>query len=443
MKRFAIFIVGFFLTLSAFAQVFLVVSEPVISGADEHAHFDTQNASGSKHASWTLRDCTSIDSVITGTTSCGVDALWDYDATEEAAKLTIPSGSDLSLSTSEGQLHGSFSALNPSNSNIISWQVEFKYGTQWADIAANTTPGNDFTTHKLFRLDYDAGPLEERRIEFQTSYDDTDQGATDPVSVFRIRGYDLEIQETDLDGIVPIRILKTTPITDRDEQPGGATGAWQSHAPFSTGDHINGDGGGGKLLPFLHMPGVWIRITCTWDWTGGNDAVELSCIGSDENNDPVTIFAGVDNDPNGMLVQTGTWAVTGSSDLDFNDNGGSNDTIVCNGCNWRGQQFANNFNFDVTGTASNNGQYTVVTVSTTTTSNDTLEVATGSFVDEQNTSGTVTQEGFQKTGADLLRMPELNSSQTSHTADIDFHFWVRNVLVFKDAAVPHGGRPVP
>lgn len=443
MRRLLYALAGLLLAATSSAAVFLAVPDSTPpAGANDH--FNTQDASGSKHASWHLRDCTSIDSVIGGSSTCGVDSWWDFDATEDAAKLTIPIGSSLSVATAQ-QLIGGFAALNPGNANIISYQVEFKFGTMWSDVSNNAhyTGGYvDFAQHKHTRLDYTTLAQEDRVLEHQFAYGaaDTDQTSGDPVAVIRLRAYAVDVDEANLDGINPIRLLVSA---DRDEQPGGDTGAWQSQSPFSTADHIGGDGGGGKLLPFLVRPDKWVRMTTTWDWTGGDGAALVTITASDEDNDPVTIFESVATPGSGIPIQPIDRVVTGSSDMDFNDNGASEDTVFGNAVNWRAQGFTDGFHFDVTGTTSNNGQYVVTGVSTTTTTNDTLHVATGSFVDEQNTSGTATQTGFQKSGANSLRAPELNSSQNSEVTAIEFTYWQRNTLVFKDAAVPHGGRPIP
>jgi len=80
---------------------------------------------------------------------------------------------------------------------------------------------------------------------------------------------------------------------------------------------------------------------------------------------------------------------TGSSDLDFNDNGGSDDTIVRPSGDFIADGFEIGDVIIVSGTSSNDGLMTLIAPLTTTT----LTVITGTIVDEQNTSGKVESKG--------------------------------------------------
>ena len=79
---------------------------------------------------------------------------------------------------------------------------------------------------------------------------------------------------------------------------------------------------------------------------------------------------------------------TGASDLDFNDNGGSPDTIVRPSGDWISDGFEVGDEVVITATSSNNISM-IITVLTATV----LSVATGTIVDEQNTSGLVEAKG--------------------------------------------------
>lgn len=89
-------------------------------------------------------------------------------------------------------------------------------------------------------------------------------------------------------------------------------------------------------------------------------------------------------DVTGGVLQVTSPEHTGSADLDFNDNGGSPDTIVRAAGDWAVDGFELGDTIVVTGTTSNNIEMVITAVSALT-----LDVATGTVVDEQNTSGLV------------------------------------------------------
>jgi len=115
---------------------------------------------------------------------------------------------------------------------------------------------------------------------------------------------------------------------------------------------------------------------------------------------------------------TGFPRIVGSSDLDFNDNGGSDDTIVA-GSSWTDKWFTSGEDIEVFGTTANDGVYTITSISTTTVTNDTLHLATGSLAGSQaNTSASVNV-------ADIaLRINSMNHWEISNSSFIGFRIGV-------------------
>ncbi len=328
------------------AQVGLFV-QGTAAAATAHDHFDAQTLDANKHASWHLRTTGQIESL----SSNGSSAPWTYDATKDAALLTFPDGSTLSADSAD-QLWMDFTLVD-TNDSILSFQFDVMYGAEWA--VASNNPGWE-GSHKAFRLDnVGGGGGDDRMIEHQTMFrgaagnDVTDNDGV--ANIPRVHTYSMTVSETNFEIQNPIRLLVSG---DRDEQPGGATGGWQSKQTFSKSDHLGGDYGDGKLKPFLQLTEVWCRYTYIWDFSGGSGATTLKVLASDENNGESTIFESVQTSGSGMKVERSTYSQSGGSRL----------------------------------------------------------------------------------------RAEFDSS-TASTGAVGAHkIWVRNVLIFKDKAIPHGGSPI-
>jgi len=101
---------------------------------------------------------------------------------------------------------------------------------------------------------------------------------------------------------------------------------------------------------------------------------------------------------------------TGASDLDFNDNGGSEDTIVRPSGSWIDDGFKVGDEIVITSTSSNNISMTILALTATN-----INVVTATIVDEQNTSGRVEAKGSgaiqfiqNPSGADFRDMSIIN-----------------------------------
>jgi hypothetical protein len=104
---------------------------------------------------------------------------------------------------------------------------------------------------------------------------------------------------------------------------------------------------------------------------------------------------------------------TGASDLDFNDNGAGEDTIVRPSGSWITDGFETGDTIVVTGTTSNNGTFTTTATAVTAT---TLSLPTGTITDEQNTSGTVVAKFSAQ---DIVDEEGANGADTHHGAIYD------------------------
>jgi len=101
--------------------------------------------------------------------------------------------------------------------------------------------------------------------------------------------------------------------------------------------------------------------------------------------DRLMVAASADStDATGGVMQIQSPEHTGSSDLDFNDNGGSPDTIVRPSGDWTTDGFEVGDTIVVSATTSNNIEMVITAVVALT-----IDVATGTITDEQNTSGNV------------------------------------------------------
>jgi len=101
--------------------------------------------------------------------------------------------------------------------------------------------------------------------------------------------------------------------------------------------------------------------------------------------DNLMISAAADTtDATGGVLEITSPEHVGASDLDFNDNGGSPDTIVRPSGSWITDGFELGDTIVVSATSSNNIEMVITAITATT-----LDVATGTITDEQNTSGLV------------------------------------------------------
>jgi len=101
--------------------------------------------------------------------------------------------------------------------------------------------------------------------------------------------------------------------------------------------------------------------------------------------DRIMLSASADSsDATGGVIQIQSPEHTGSSDLDFNDNGGSPDTIVRPSGSWITDGFEVGDTIVVSSTTSNNIEMVITAVVALT-----IDVATGTITDEQNTSGNI------------------------------------------------------
>ena len=110
------------------------------------------------------------------------------------------------------------------------------------------------------------------------------------------------------------------------------------------------------------------------------------------------------------IIVTPSYTGNGTTDLDFVDGGGGNDSIVRTVGSWITDGFVNGATVEVTGSASNNGSFVINSAPTATT----LTVPTASLTTESNVAATVSAQVIATLPSTLVIADEL----VVHNSDI-------------------------